>query len=119
MAHPVVMSVWRPQEYEREWLLRLRTDGLQDMYEANLNLRADNHQPYARMNASSIQPTEKIGITTTDPFYDMPEYALHVDQDGQATLRAPGSYSPGENSSRYSTGSIITVDEPKKLRRIL
>ncbi|KAJ2622131.1 hypothetical protein H4R22_005208, partial [Coemansia sp. RSA 1290] len=39
MAYPVIMCVWRKEEYEREWLLRLRTDGLQDMYEANLNLR--------------------------------------------------------------------------------
>ncbi|KAJ2465832.1 hypothetical protein GGI02_004576, partial [Coemansia sp. RSA 2322] len=38
MAYPVVMSVVRHKEYEREWLLRLRTDGLQDMYETNLNL---------------------------------------------------------------------------------
>ncbi|KAJ2815200.1 hypothetical protein FBU31_007016, partial [Coemansia sp. 'formosensis'] len=59
IAYPVVMSLVRNKEYEREWLLRLRTDGLQDMYEANLNLRAEGPVHYARMNGSVANQLEK------------------------------------------------------------
>ncbi|KAJ1814795.1 hypothetical protein LPJ56_004750, partial [Coemansia sp. RSA 2599] len=52
MAYPVVMSIMRSKEYERDWLLHLRTDGLQDMYEANMNLRTDRPEHYSRMDTS-------------------------------------------------------------------
>ncbi|KAJ2559793.1 hypothetical protein GGH12_005239, partial [Coemansia sp. RSA 1822] len=111
-----------PHEYEHKWLLRLRTDGLQNMYDANMNIREDFSQSYARMNTSVNQPTKKMAHTIANPFIDMPEYALHVDQNGMATLRVPEPNSPTDEStaiSRYSGHSMITVDEYEKFRHIL
>ncbi|KAJ2474586.1 hypothetical protein IWW56_005810 [Coemansia sp. RSA 2131] len=122
IAYPVVMSMWQPHEYEHKWLLRLRTDGLQNMYDANMNIREDFSQSYARMNTSVNQPTKKMAHTIANPFIDMPEYALHVDQNGMATLRVPEPNSPTDEStaiSRYSGHSMITVDEYEKFRHIL
>ncbi|KAJ1745354.1 hypothetical protein LPJ58_006200, partial [Coemansia sp. RSA 1591] len=99
IAYPVVMSIWQPHEYEHTWLLRLRTDGLQNMYDANMNIREDFSQSYARMNTSVNQPAKKMARPNANPFIDMPEYALHVDQNGMATLRAPEPNSPTDETT--------------------
>ncbi|KAJ2551426.1 hypothetical protein EV175_003698 [Coemansia sp. RSA 1933] len=46
IAYPVVRSIYRSKAYEAKWLLRLRTDGLEDMYEANMRLRGDGPLSY-------------------------------------------------------------------------
>ncbi|KAJ1841747.1 hypothetical protein LPJ70_004104, partial [Coemansia sp. RSA 2708] len=127
MAYPVVMSIARPEEYEREWLLRLRTDGLQDMYEANLNLRGDNPLRYARMNASSNAPLEKVVINSEvrSPFYDRSEYAVHPTRSSIPAIRTDDSISYSDHTTdirRYSSRSGTSLDsaaEPAAQRRIL
>ncbi|KAJ2818358.1 hypothetical protein GGI24_005122, partial [Coemansia furcata] len=85
MAYPVVMSVVRNKEYEREWLLRLRTDGLQDMYEANLNLRVEGPVCYARMNSPATNQREKnlVEVSGRDSrYFDMQQFGRNGEQEG-------------------------------------
>ncbi|KAJ2010765.1 hypothetical protein IWW57_006832, partial [Coemansia sp. S610] len=86
MAYPVVMSLVRNKEYEREWLLRLRTDGLQDMYEANLNLRADGPVHYARMSGSIANQFDKNMVEECkrdSRFFDIQRFGINdCDQEG-------------------------------------
>ncbi|KAJ1997929.1 hypothetical protein H4R26_005648 [Coemansia thaxteri] len=131
------MSVVRHKEYEREWLLRLRTDGLQDMYETNLNLRAEGPIHYSRMNSSAINQFEKNIIQDSareSRFFDIQGFAP-VDgiQGADAEARVCDGFtaskdatttphSRGNNGRCYDTRSINsldTVDDDAKNRRII
>ncbi|KAJ2406810.1 hypothetical protein GGI10_005112 [Coemansia sp. RSA 2530] len=139
MAYPVVMSLVRNKEYEREWLLRLRTDGLQDMYEANLNLRAEGPVHYARMNGSDPNQLEKNIVEECkrdSRFFDTHRFGRHNHEqedagmaqdigDGYRALEG-GTVVPHNrgvaNSHCFETQSVSsldTVDGCPKGRRIL
>ncbi|KAJ1945143.1 hypothetical protein GGF37_001845 [Kickxella alabastrina] len=136
IGYPVVMSIIRPREYEREWLLRLRTDGLQDMYEANLNLRAEGPLHYSRMSASIPNQMEKA--MSEDNINDDSLFGIHgfghpIDNGDSAGVNS--GYLPTEGMSattsrtprnrnmrefdNSSVNSADTIDEAAKARRIL
>ncbi|KAJ2104491.1 hypothetical protein IW146_008635 [Coemansia sp. RSA 922] len=136
MAYPVVMSLVRNKEYEREWLLRLRTDGLQDMYEANLNLRAEGPVLYARMNGSVANQHEKnvVGECRRESkYFDMQDfgpdrYEQAVDREVCNGYRASEEATAIPQSrgtanihcyDSQSVNSLDTVDDGSKGRRIL
>ncbi|KAI9479117.1 hypothetical protein LPJ78_005907 [Coemansia sp. RSA 989] len=145
MAYPVIMCVWRKEEYEREWLLRLRTDGLQDMYEANLNLRAENPQAYERMNTSTANAQKAANMRDNIWFLDPPrfaegypaesypaDFAAHGDSSAMTTLHindafaasddlaAYEAHSPqGHRFSNHSTVSLESSTDAAKARQLL
>ncbi|KAJ2820068.1 hypothetical protein GGI24_004599 [Coemansia furcata] len=135
MAYPVVMSVVRNKEYEREWLLRLRTDGLQDMYEANLNLRAEAPIHYARMDSTVANQFEKNMDEDSgreSGYFGMQQFGRNGEQEGadrevlegyRASEEATAiPQSRGTNARHYDTrsvNSLDTVDDGPKGRRIL
>ncbi|KAJ2335585.1 hypothetical protein GGI00_001282 [Coemansia sp. RSA 2681] len=135
IAYPVVMSLVRNKEYEREWLLRLRTDGLQDMYETNLNLRAEGPVHYARMSNSAANQFEKNmvdGSTRESRYFDMQHFGqqdgagvdLNTCEGYRASEEATAiPHSRGTNNVRsydaQSINSLETVDNGTKGRRIL
>ncbi|KAJ2491337.1 hypothetical protein IWW37_002419, partial [Coemansia sp. RSA 2050] len=139
MAYPVVMSLVHNKEYEREWLLRLRTDGLQDMYEANLNLRAEGPAHYARMNGSSPNQIKKSmaeECTRDSRFFDTHRFGHnnHEQEDTGMVRNICDSYRALEEAivvphnrgttSKHcfetrSVSSLETVDDGPKGRRIL
>ncbi|KAJ1661805.1 hypothetical protein EV178_006387 [Coemansia sp. RSA 1646] len=147
IAYPVIRSIYKSKEYERKWLLRLRTDGLQDMYETNMKLRAEVPLQYSRMNGSATNQFEKNimeGTNDEGDFFNMHAYTEGGQGDTGTTLRADnGAYmasnelhaSPrsGRNDmgvdggsnhlharfDRHSANSIDTMEETAKVRRIL
>ncbi|KAJ2353592.1 hypothetical protein GGI03_002132 [Coemansia sp. RSA 2337] len=137
MAYPVVMSLVRNKEYEREWLLRLRTDGLQDMYEANLNLRAEGPVHYARMNGSVSNQLEKNTVDEggrESRYFDTQRFGHnHHEQDGVDREVCEGYRASEEVTAipncrgnadircydTQSVDSLDTVDGGPKGRRIL
>ncbi|KAJ2801818.1 hypothetical protein H4R20_003526, partial [Coemansia guatemalensis] len=131
MAHPVVMSVLRPQEYEREWLLRLRTDGLQDIYETNLNLRTDlplHHAPRNHPANNSRYANAAIHSVVSDKgerggYLAMPSMEVSLSRAASVNRAVSASYEEHENHlhnhSRQSINTIDSTDEPSKHRRII
>ncbi|KAJ1984733.1 hypothetical protein EDC05_006583, partial [Coemansia umbellata] len=134
IAYPVIMSVVRPKAYEREWLLRLRTDGLQDMYEANLNLRADAPVHYARMDGSIANQMEKAILeeeNSENAYFAMQGYGNARDGGYMTAEELQSPPHSGRDDTvvdsnkdlhkfdRDSINSMDTVDEKSKTRRIL
>ncbi|KAJ2392859.1 hypothetical protein GGI23_005135 [Coemansia sp. RSA 2559] len=148
IAYPVIRSVYRYKEYERKWLLRLRTDGLQDMYETNMKLHADVPLQYSRMNGSAVNQFEKNimeGTSDENNYFAMHPYNDSRKGDTGMTLRADnGAYMAGDelqasprlgrngmvpdgvvsnhlhnHYDRRSMNSAETMEEDAKLRRIL
>ncbi|KAJ1641882.1 hypothetical protein LPJ64_006210 [Coemansia asiatica] len=139
MAYPVVMGILRPREYEREWLLRLRTDGLQDMYEVNMNMRIDRPELYSRMDTSMFNHMEKTvvgrtGLTATnnnndDRYFDMRGFNHNIDASNIINSGG-GNTSTNVNANvkanvmrhfdAHSVDSMDTIDDSiAKSRRIL
>ncbi|KAJ2893377.1 hypothetical protein GGI21_005435 [Coemansia aciculifera] len=134
MAYPVFMCLVRKKEYEHEWLLRLRTDGLQDMYEANLNLRADGPAHYTQMDGSAINQFAKdiIGDSARESrFFDMQHFVqpggadknvcegYRASEEVTAVPHSRGKSSSNRHYDTRSVSSLDTVDGSPKNRRIL
>ncbi|KAJ1872172.1 hypothetical protein H4R99_007754 [Coemansia sp. RSA 1722] len=119
MAYPVVMSIVRSQAYEREWLLRLRTDGLQDMYEANLNLRAERPVNYSRMDTSMFNHMDKVAAggaaaddddDDNDRYFDMQGFGHNIGaSNAEMIMKMDAGYLPSDDmphSPRSNTNNI-------------
>ncbi|KAJ2516305.1 hypothetical protein H4217_004663 [Coemansia sp. RSA 1939] len=149
IAYPVIRSVYRAKEYERKWLLRLRTDGLQDMYETNMKLRAEMPLQYSRMNGSAttnqFEKNVMGGEADEGNYFDMHAYSNkdRKDEAGKALKLNSGVYmadddmhtSPqvGRNDmaaeesgnrrrphfDRRSLNSLDMMEAPEKVRHIL
>ncbi|PIA16440.1 hypothetical protein COEREDRAFT_87139 [Coemansia reversa NRRL 1564] len=131
MAHPVIMSVLRPREYERDWLLRLWTDGLQDICGENLNLhtnfplyRAPKECPISSNrhgNAairSAVNDRSDLG-----EYLAMPSMEVSLGRTVSVSRKAPTLYEKHKaHLRRHSSQSINTIgaaDDPFKLRQII
>ncbi|KAJ1731523.1 hypothetical protein LPJ72_003899, partial [Coemansia sp. Benny D160-2] len=136
-------------EYERKWLLRLRTDGLQDMYETNMKLRAEMPLQYSRMNGSAttnqFEKNVMGGEADEGNYFDMHAYSNkdRKDEADKALKLNSGVYmadddmhtSPqvGRNDmaadesgnrrrphfDRRSLNSLDMMEAPEKVRHIL
>ncbi|KAJ1718566.1 hypothetical protein LPJ53_006449, partial [Coemansia erecta] len=108
IGYPVIMSIVRTKEYERNWLLRLRTDGLQDMYETNLKLRTQQPAHYSQMLNSSVSNQINKVMTNTvvddDRFFDLRGLGnVHM------TLKVDG----GANNDGYFSNSTTVPHSPR------
>ncbi|KAJ1799660.1 hypothetical protein LPJ59_001676 [Coemansia sp. RSA 2399] len=78
IAYPVIRSIYRSKEYEAKWLLRLRTDGLEDMYDANMRLRGDgplNLRPLSGRKPYSAEARASDGVDVNSQYFRMSDYS--------------------------------------------
>ncbi|KAJ2613970.1 hypothetical protein H4S08_001933 [Coemansia sp. RSA 1365] len=131
MAPPVVMSVLRPREYEYNWLMRLRTDGLQDICGGNFNLHTNfslHRAPKDCPIGSKLYGNAAICSAVKDKsnlgeYLAMPSREVSLGRSVSVNRKAPDIYEKHETDlRRHSSQSINTIgaaDEPFKLRQII
>ncbi|KAJ2563189.1 hypothetical protein IW140_006184 [Coemansia sp. RSA 1813] len=74
IAYPVIRSIYKSEDYEAKWLLRLRTDGLEDMYEASMKLRGDgplNYRPMSGRRQYSAETRANDGVDVKSQYLRM------------------------------------------------
>ncbi|KAI7819978.1 hypothetical protein BX661DRAFT_189576 [Kickxella alabastrina] len=136
IGYPVVMSIIRPREYEREWLLRLRTDGLQDMYEGNFNVRTDGPLHYLRMSSSVSNQADKAlceSAANGDQSFIIQGFGHPIDNgdsagvnSGYFPIKGMSAATPHTSHNQIMRGfdnssvkSVETIDDVAKDRHIL
>ncbi|KAJ2742805.1 hypothetical protein H4S06_005667, partial [Coemansia sp. BCRC 34490] len=112
-------------EYERKWLLRLRTDGLQDMYETNMKIQTEEPHIYRPMSGLRMYGPESEIKEDTDNNNQLMHMAKYGNENngasGTSVLLSTSPYMEpnGMRFERRSLDSMQNEDEGTWQRRIL
>ncbi|KAJ2399335.1 hypothetical protein GGI23_002714 [Coemansia sp. RSA 2559] len=142
IAYPVIRSIYRSKDYEAKWLLRLRTDGLEDMYDSDMKLRGDGplngrmpynaetiasdgidiNSQYLRMSDYSSEKTNTVSpvVTLGGGPYVSSAHMLNIRRSQGLHMAAGGTDSSAQTHfGRRSLGSPTNLKDVLASRRIL
>ncbi|KAJ2210316.1 hypothetical protein EV179_006322, partial [Coemansia sp. RSA 487] len=103
IAYPVIRSVYKPKEYEGKWIMRLRTDGMQDTYEANMKLRGDgplNYRPMSGLRPFSAEMRANEGVDGKSQYLRMNDYGN--EKIATVVMHNGGPYATADNMRTVS-----------------
>ncbi|KAJ2398720.1 hypothetical protein GGI23_003076 [Coemansia sp. RSA 2559] len=112
IAYPVIRSVVGSKEYEGEWIMRLRTDGLEDAYETNLKPRIDgtlSFRPMSGKRPFSADARANEGHDSKSQYVRMDDY--DGEKAGPAVVLSSGPFVAQEDIYPVTRSRGINIDD--------
>ncbi|KAJ1799001.1 hypothetical protein LPJ59_002129 [Coemansia sp. RSA 2399] len=115
IGYPVIRSLVRSEEYESKWIMRLRTDGLEDAYATSITTHINgtlSFRPMSGKRPFSADARANDGLDNKSQYVRMNDY--DSGKASTAVVLSSGPFVAHENMHAVTRSRGVDIDDPSQ-----